>query len=59
VEPGAGPASLAGGDPWRLYVNTPYGLSFDRMVYVPSGRYPTTGWGGAVVPIGRSAYVWE
>lgn len=46
-------------DPWSLHVSTAFGLNFDSMVYVPSGRYPEVGWGGAVVRIGAWAYVWE
>jgi hypothetical protein len=46
-------------DPWMVRVDTAFGMNFDSMVYVPSGRYPAIGWGGAVVPIGAWAYVWE
>ena len=40
-------------------VDTAFGSNFDSMVYLPSGRYPAVGWGGAVVPVGKWAYVWE
>lgn len=46
-------------DPWMLRIDTAFGSNFDSMVYLPSGRYPAVGWGGAVVPVGKWAYVWE
>ena len=46
-------------DPWTLQILTSFGMNFDSMVYIPSGRYPEFCWGGRVVPIGAWAYVWE
>jgi hypothetical protein len=46
-------------DAWALDVPIPFGRGFDRAIYLPGGRYPDKGWGGAVVRVGDWAYVWE
>lgn len=48
------------GNPWVLYVNTPFGMiNWDMFVYFPLQNYPREGYGGSLERIRDWAYVHE
>jgi hypothetical protein len=47
-------------EPWALLIPISQGiLNWDLLLYLPSGRYPSQGWGGSLERFGDWAYVHE
>ncbi len=45
------------GNRWMLRVEAFNGSGWDQLIYLPNGRYPRVGFGGAVKRLGDWAYV--